>query len=211
MNPRRTEALSDGTFAVAMTLLIFDVRLPVVPPSTHGVAHDLWFGEWYHYLGYLVSFVVIGMLWLNHHSVFRRLHRVDHTTMVLNLGLLGLIVFIPFPTQVLAAYLVTTPSIGDTVAVFYGMILAAATLALAVLWHHLARHPELLKPGAGRHDLRLLTRRLYVTPVLYALSAGVAGLNHWAGVVLYLLIACVYILHTGTKAFAVFPAPEPSP
>lgn len=47
-----------------MTLLIFDVRLPVVNLRVHGVAHDLWFNEWYHYLG---SFAVVGMLWLNHH------------------------------------------------------------------------------------------------------------------------------------------------
>src|ERR1019366_5915895 len=141
MNPRRTEALSDSTFAVAMTLLIFDVRMPT--PRFHGTAHDLWFNEWPHYTGYAVSFTVIGMIWMNHHSVFRMIRRIDHTGMVMNLGFLGLIVFIPFPTQIMATYLVSHPSRGDFVASFYGLSLAAATLVLALLWHHLARRLDL--------------------------------------------------------------------
>ena len=201
MKTRRTEALSDSTFAVAMTLLIFDVRVPVGGYHARGVAHDLWFSEWYHYLGYLVSFVVIGMIWMNHHSIFRLLRRIDHTGMVLNLGLLGVVVFLPFPTQLLAIYLVSHPNLGDVVAVFYGLSLAAATLMMAVLWHHLARRPELLHPDVEPAALGQLTRRLYLTPVLYVVATGIAAIDHWAGVGLYLAIACVYVLHTGTRAF----------
>ena len=203
MNPRRTEALSDGTFAVAMTLLIFDVRLGTGHAQVHGASHDLWFGEWPHYVGYLVSFVVVGMLWLNHHSVFRLVRRIDHTAMVLNLLLLLLVVFIPFPTQVLAAYLVDSSSVGDVVAVFYGLALAAATLALALLWHHFERCPQLLKPGVDPQQIHILTRRLYLSPVLYLGMAAIAASNHWVGLILYLTVACVYILHTGTRAFPI--------
>jgi uncharacterized membrane protein len=199
MSPRRTEALSDSTFAVAMTLLIFDVRVPV--PRLHGVSHDLWFNEWPHYVGYVVSFVVIGMIWMNHHSVFRMIRRIDHAGMVINLGFLGLIVFIPFPTQTMATYLATYPDQGDFVVGFYGLALAASTLVLAVLWHHLARRPGLLRPGDDPVALKRLTRQLYVTPVLYVVAAGLAVLDHWVGVVAYLVIACGYLLHTGTRAF----------
>jgi uncharacterized membrane protein len=200
VNTRRLEALSDSTFAVALTLLIFDVRVPA--PRIGGVTHDLWFGEWPHYIGYAVSFLVIGMIWMNHHAVFRMVRRVDNTAMVLNLAFLGLIVFIPFPTQTLATYLAAYPQQGDFVAAFYGLILAAATLVLAILWHHLERHPQLLHRGDDPVALHRLTRRLYLTPVLYVAAAGLSLLNHWVGMALYVVIACGYLLHTGTRAFA---------
>ena len=157
MKTRRTEALSDSTFAVAMTLLIFDVRLPAAKGYSDTVAHELWFNEWFHYLGYVVSFAVVGMIWMNHHSIFRLLRRIDHTGMVLNLTLLGFVVFLPFPTQLLAVHLVNDGNVGDVVAVFYGLSLAAATLSLAVLWHHLSRHPELLHPGVDRDAVHART------------------------------------------------------
>ncbi|MGO9027124.1 MAG: TMEM175 family protein [Acidimicrobiales bacterium] len=199
MHTRRLEALSDSTFAVALTLLIFDVR--VLRPRVNGVTHDLWFGEWPHYIGYLVSFSVIGMIWINHHSVFRMVRRIDNTGMVLNLAFLGLIVFIPFPTQTLATYLAAYPQRGDFVATFYGLCLAACTLVLAVLWHHLERRPDLLRRGDDPVVLSRLTRRLYMTPALYAAAAGLSLLNHWVGIALYVGIACGYLLHTGTRAF----------
>ncbi len=199
MHLHRVEALSDSTFAVALTLLIFDVR--VERPRVNGVSHDLWFNEWPHYVGYLVSFVVIGMIWMNHHAVFRMLRRIDHTGMVLNLALLGLVVFIPFPTQTLATYLAAYPQRGDLVTSFYGLMLAACTLMLAVLWHHLERRPDLLRSGDDPTTLRHLTRRLYVTPLLYLAAAALSLLDHWVGVVLYAAIACGYLLHTGTRAF----------
>ena len=210
MHTRRLEALSDSTFAVAMTLLIFDVRVP--QPRVNGVTSDLWFHEWPHYLGYLVSFLVIGMVWINHHSVFRMVRRMDHTTMVLNLAFLGLIVFIPFPTQTLTTYLAAYPQKGDIVASFYGLCLAAATLALAVLWHHLERHPELLHLHDDPAALHRLTGRLYVTPALYAAAAVISLVNHWLGLGLYALVAVGYLLHTGTRGFPTgMPDPDPDP
>jgi uncharacterized membrane protein len=98
MNARRTEALSDSTFAVAMTLLIFDLR--VMASSQHTLSYYTWYSAWPHYLGYAVSFLIIGTIWISHHTIFRLINGVDHRAMVLNLGLLGLVVFIPFPTEI---------------------------------------------------------------------------------------------------------------
>jgi uncharacterized membrane protein len=194
----RTAALSDSTFAVAMTLLIFDVR---VPAGLHPrLAHDLWFHEWPHYLGYLVSFVVIGALWVTHHTVFRQLSHIDHTEIVLNLALLGLVVFIPFPTQLVAAYIGSASRVDQAyVAAFYGGCLAAATLMMAVLWHHAASGRRLLRYSLDDASARQLTKRLYVTPILYALATLLALIDLRIGLPAYLLIACGYVLHTGTR------------
>jgi uncharacterized membrane protein len=213
VNARRTEALSDSTFAVAMTLLIFDVRLPDVRLGNqlHGVAHDLWFQEWPHYLGYGVSFAVIGMIWVCHHTIFRMLRGIDHAGIVLNLGLLGLVVFLPFPTQVMAAYLGSHDPEQTYVAAFYGLSLGATTLMLAILWHHVSRNRRLIEPWIPDDAVKRLTRRYYLTPVLYVGATAAAVADQRAGLVLFLVIACGYLLHTGTRAAPTRPAHQLHP
>lgn len=197
MNPRRMEALSDSTFAVAMTLLIFDVRLPAA--KVHTLGHDLWDGAWPHYLGYVVSFMVIGVIWINHHTIFRLARGIDHRVMVLNLALLGLVVFIPFPTQVLALYLAEGSARDTTLATaFYGLSLSAATCMLAILWHTVSR--RLLHSWVGDGEVRQLTRRYYLTPLLYLVGTAVALINATAGIVVFLVVGGGYLLHTGTQA-----------
>jgi uncharacterized membrane protein len=199
VNPRRTEALSDSTFAVAMTLLIFDVRLP--SSRIHNLGYDLWNQAWPHYLGYLVSFVVIGMIWLSHHTIFRLIGRVDHRLMVLNLALLGLVVFIPFPTEILAIYISQGNTAQQELATaFYGGSLAAATLALAVLWHAASHRRTLIHSWVGDPELRLMRRRFYFTPLLYVVATALALLDARVGIVLFLVVGCGYLLHTGTRA-----------
>ena len=200
MNPRRVEALSDSAFAVALTILIFDVRVPDTGSHpAHGLAHDLWFGRWPHYLGYLISFAVVGMLWLCHHTIFRMVEAIDHAGLVLNLALLASVVFVPFPTQVMAAYIDAGDQSERWAGVFYGLTLMVTTLLLAVLWHHVSRR-GLIEPWIQKDATRRLTRRYYVTPVLYAGATGIAAANLDAGLVLFLVIACVYLLDTGTRA-----------
>ena len=197
VNPRRTEALSDSTFAVAMTLLIFDVRLPA--PRIHNLGRDLWFNAWPHYLGYAISFTVIGMIWVSHHTIFRLVRAIDHRAMVVNLALLGLVVFIPFPTQVLALYISQgTTSQKELAVAFYGLSLAAATLMLAVLWHSMSR-PALVRTRVGADELKRITRRYYFTPVLYLAATGLALVDDRVGIVLFLVIGSGYLLHTGTR------------
>jgi uncharacterized membrane protein len=202
----RTAALSDGTFAVAMTLLIFDVRLPA--GSTPALGHDLWFREWPHYLGYVVSFAVVGTLWLSHHTVFRQLSHLDHTEIVLNLVMLSFVVFIPFPTELVAAYIAHASRTDQGfVAAFYGVILAAATFMLALLWHHAAAKRRLIRHSIDDATARVLTRRLYLTPVLYLGATGLALIDLRLGFIAYLVIACGYLLHTGTRVLPKEPRP----
>ena len=180
-----------------MTLLIFDVRLPV--PRIHSLSSDLWFNAWPHYLGYVISFMVIGMIWVSHHTIFRLVRTIDHGAMVLNLVLLGLVVFIPFPTQVLALYISQGSTAQKELAVaFCGLSLAAATLMLAVLWHSIARR-ALLQPWVGDDELKRVTRRYYLTPLLYLVATGLALVDDRLGIVLFLIIGSGYLLHTGTR------------
>src|SRR4051794_19079406 len=98
----RVEAFSDGVFAIAITLLVLDVRVP--EDLEHG---GLWraLGHiWPSYAGYAVSFFAIGIMWVNHHDLFSTVARVDRRLLFLNLAILGLIGFLPFPTAILARF-----------------------------------------------------------------------------------------------------------
>ena len=100
MEKGRLEAFSDGVFAIAITLLVLEIVVPhVEEPGELGQALlDLWPS----YLAYATSFLTIGIMWINHHTVFRQLGEVDHRFLFINLGLLMCISFVPFPTTLLA-------------------------------------------------------------------------------------------------------------
>src|SRR5215472_5921030 len=97
MSKTRVEAFSDGVFAIAITLLV----LTVAQPRTYrNLAHELG-AQWPSLAAYVVSFAVIGIMWINHHSVFMHLEHVDRGLLYINLLLLMTIAFLPYPTGVL--------------------------------------------------------------------------------------------------------------
>src|SRR3954451_13659328 len=103
MTTTRVEAFSDGVFAIVITLLVIELRPPSVGAG-ESLARALWH-EWPGYVAYVVSFMVIGVMWLNHHRMFDQVQRVDGALLVLNLHLLLWTALIPFPTAVVADYL----------------------------------------------------------------------------------------------------------
>ena len=103
MSTARLEAFSDGVIAVAITLLVLNIELPDLRPGqslTSGLI-----GQWQVYVAYVVSFLTIGIIWINHHAMISRLGRADHTILMLNLLLLLSIGVLPFGTNLIATYL----------------------------------------------------------------------------------------------------------
>ena len=139
----RTEAFSDGVFAIAITLLVLDIRVPAEEFD------DLWSGivhEWPAYLGYATSFLTIGALWLAHHGVFRRLRYANNPVMRINLLLLMAVSFLPFPTR-LVAEAIRDQSAESAAAIFYGATLLVITLLFSALWGAVARDETAAEPA----------------------------------------------------------------
>jgi uncharacterized membrane protein len=116
----RLEAFSDGVLAIAITLLVIDIR----PPEVHQgdrLAPALW-AQWPSYVAYLVSFLTIGVIWLNHHRIFDQVARVDGPLLLLNLNLLLWTALIPFPTAVVAEYLQAGGELAQTAVALYGAV-----------------------------------------------------------------------------------------
>ena len=120
MNKSRVEAFSDGVFAFAITLLVVTIAQP---EDYRRLAHEL-ARRWPSLAAYVVSFAVIGIMWLNHHSVFGHFDRVDRGLVYLNLFLLMTVAFLPFPTGVLGQALARGQG-ERTAAVVYGATMTA--------------------------------------------------------------------------------------
>ena len=161
----RLEAFSDGVFAIAITLLVLEIAVPAASEDDLLTAV---LALWPSYLGYLISFATIGAIWLGHSAVTHYLHAVDAGLLRLNLLLLLVVAFIPFPTGLLAEN-IHAPANERVAATIYGCTLLAASVVLSAIWRY-ALSAGLIDPEARRAELRYLTRRL--TPGL----AGYVGL-----------------------------------
>ena len=132
----RLEAFSDGIFAIAITLLILEVRAP----QAHD-ARELWHAlaaQWPSYVGYALSFLIIGIMWSNHSHIFRLIRRTDHLLGMINLLLLMTIAFLPYPTAVLARNIGNPATCGPATALYSASILVTA-IPWSWLWMHALR------------------------------------------------------------------------
>ncbi len=189
----RVEAFSDGVFAVAITLLVLDLRDPGGDDPLGRRLLDLW----PNYAAYAVSFLVIGIIWVNHHDTFRRFAAVDRPLQFLNLLLLMTVAAIPFPTAVLAEHL-TDSHDSHVAALAYGLVMTLMGIAFTLLWRHGARHPELLVEGHDAAYARLRTKRSAVGPVVYAAAALVGLISAPVSLALFAAVAIYFALARGT-------------
>src|SRR5437773_10459498 len=153
MTPSRLEAFADGVFAIAATLLIIDVGLPgsLDEPLREELLH-----LWPQYFAYVVSFLTIGIMWVNHHRIMRQLERVDEPFVFLNIGLLLCIAFVPFPTRVLAEFVRTDD--GNAAAVLYGISMTVTAIFFGSAWCYASHGRRLLHPHAHPRTVSGITR-----------------------------------------------------
>jgi len=196
----RVEAFSDGVFAIAITLLVLEIRVPAPDATQHGRALLAALrGLWPSYLGYALSFVTIGIMWANHHSIFHYVRRADRYFVLINVLFLMCISFLPFPTALLAEYL-PEPG-GRTLAVAgYSATLVVIALAYNALWWYAVAGDRLLAPDYDRDAVRTISRRYAAGPIAYAVSFGLAFVNVWASLAVHALLAALYLLPEHTRA-----------
>ncbi|MDO3702857.1 TMEM175 family protein [Micromonospora sp. C28SCA-DRY-2] len=170
----RMKAFSDGVFAIVITLLVLELRVPSYEPG--GLLPAL-LHEGSAYLAFVVSFVYVGVLWLNHHALLRLLRGTTPALNWINLAILFGVVIIPFPTAVLAAAFTEHGDRYDRqVAVgLYALSAALMSLPWLVVFGYLRRRPEVRAVGIDHAYVRAQTRRPVTGLILY----GLAGLLGW--------------------------------
>jgi uncharacterized membrane protein len=186
--PERFDAFSDGVLAIAITLLVLEIK---VPNATQGrLWHEL--GRlWPSYAAYAVSFLTIGIMWVNHHNLSRRLVAVDHGLVYANLGLLATISFLPFPTAVLAEYLRDGGSNERVAAALYGVTMIAISVAFWGLWMHLRHHQELVQP-ARTGDLGRQSTNAAAAIGMYAIATAISFVSAIAALIVFALVAVAF-------------------
>ncbi len=190
----RLEAFSDGVFAIAITLLVIEIAVP-----QHAGGHLLseLFRERPVYLAYFISFMSIGLVWIEHNALTEALERVDAGFLRLNLLLLLLVAFLPFPTRVMSEYLslVDTEHGGERTAVaFYGIILFLMSLMLIVLGKYAEREGLFGDAAAEeRQEDNRVKYQLAPSLIFYAVATIAGLIQPYVGVALYVVIG-VYLL-----------------
>jgi uncharacterized membrane protein len=175
---------SDAVFAIAMTLLVVDLRPPTLDPAASeaavgsALAADL--GR---IVAFVISFIVVGLYWEGHLRIFHAVRTTDRGLIALNLAFLIWIAFMPYPTAVLGSHEPTRLSVA-----FYAAVQVGAGLCEAAVWVYATRHPALVRPSVDPLLARRVTAHILRGPAVFAGSMVVALLSPWLAIASWALI-----------------------
>jgi uncharacterized membrane protein len=188
MDSKRAEAFSDGVFAVAITLLV----LELLPIGSRVLTAGVLLHAWPEYFAYVVSFLTIGIMWLNHHTILAHVNRVDRPLLVLNLLLLMGIVAVPFPTALVAEHLLEEG--GTAATVTYGIVMIAISAGFAGVWVYVVTHARSLGAALPPSALRRSVPGFTMGGVAYAAGTLIAAFwSPVAALIIFGLLAVYYL------------------
>jgi uncharacterized membrane protein len=189
VSTNRLETFADGVFAIAATLLILNVDTQVGSSGEIG-SHLLHI--WPSYAGYVVSFLTIGIIWANHHTVMNQIARVDRAFLMLSVVFLMSVAFIPFPTRLVAEHIRDDGARAATVA--YGITLTF--VAINAIWFYAAKNGRLLREDADEATVRGISRTYRLGPVLYVAITLVALVSPPTGAALFGAFALFWLFES---------------
>lgn len=176
-------------FAIAITLLVLTIPAPA---DYKHLGHELW-NQWPAYAAYIVSFAIIGIMWLNHHTVFDHFERVDRNVVYLNLALLATVVLIPYPTQVFGEALQRGEG-AKVAAVFYSIVMTLNAVAWAGLWIYGSSRRRLLGDAFPEDQRRTATVLFTFGTMIYLGTIVIALINAYACLAVHGALAVYYAL-----------------
>ena len=183
----RIEAFSDGVFAIAITLLILEIKVP--SPEQGRLAAAL-LRQWPSYLAFFLSFAYIGIMWMNHHRMFTHIRRSNDTLLLLNLLLLLGVTAVPYPTAVLASTLGTGEQ--KTAAIFYNGVYVVIAIFFNVLWRYAVAHHLLDKEALA--SAAMISRQYSAGPIVYLLCLALAWVDVRVSLAVNVLLAVYFAL-----------------
>jgi len=183
----RVEAFSDGVFAVAITLLIFNIQVDKAAP---GELFNALMAAWPKYAAYVASFLTIGVMLMNHHGLFTRIAHLNRPLLFLNLLLLMAIVFLPFPTAQLGANILV-PQDAPTAASFYAASAVLIAVFFSAFWAYLFTHPDLLSPDVDREAVLRSWPRFSIGLIAYLICVPLGQVSP-IGVIIVCAAMAIY-------------------
>jgi uncharacterized membrane protein len=189
----RLEAFSDGVFAIAITLLVLDLKVPHERDLPQGVSLlRALTSQWPAYLAFVTSFLTILVMWINHHRLFQQIKKSDHLFLVLNGLLLMGVTVVPFPTALLAEY-IESGQARVAAAVYCGIYLLIGVL-FNLLWRYASAHGRLLGNGYDPAVVRGITEQYRFGPLMYLAALALAFFSPLLSFGLCMLLAIFFAL-----------------
>jgi uncharacterized membrane protein len=198
MSTARLEAFSDGVMAIAITLLVLDLDVPD-PGAGSSLGHEL-ADQWPSYAAYLTSFLTIGIIWINHHAMIRRLRAVDHTILTLNLLLLLTISVLPFTTALMAEYLEQSEGQHLAAAIYGGSLLLMSTVFAITNRHILFAKAQLHRVQISEVGRRRIIARGVAGLIPYLIATALAPVSTYATLAICGGVALFYALPIASGA-----------
>lgn len=189
LDTNRIETLADGVFAIAMTLLVFDIGVPHLPSSDLGRLPAELAALWPKLLAYVLSFVVLGVYWIGHHNQFFYIRRATRAFLWLNILFLMFVAFIPFSAQLLGQYPTQRVAV-----VVYGLNLVIVGIALYLVWWYASANHRLVDPDLERATIRIASRRILTGPFVYLAAVVMSLISLPLTLVVYAAVPLLYIL-----------------
>lgn len=191
----RIEAFSDGVFAIAITLLVLEIKMPAHESvAAHGLAPAL-ISLWPSYLAFVISFITVLVIWVQHHWIFTQIERADHPLVYWNGLLLLVVTFVPFPTGLLAEYLLHAEAKVAT-SLYTGNFLVISVVFHG-LWRHVSKNGRLLATNAicsNRDEAARITKHYQRAPLFYLAAFCLSFVSEIAGIASCLLLAFFFAL-----------------
>jgi len=186
----RLETFADGVMAIAITLLVLEIRVPTHEPGRLG--HAL-LEEWPSYAAYVTSFLTIGVIWVNHHRMFKLIERVTHSFLMLNVMFLMVVSFIPFPTALVAGAIKAHDGVRAATFVYGGTMVFMAIM-FNLVWGYASAGHRLLVRGLDPEYIRKGTRSYRKGPLLYVILTLPAVFNPYISLAAFAILAAYWLL-----------------
>ncbi len=188
----RIEAFSDGVLAIAITLLALELKVPTSSNSPDFSLVQELLKQWPNDLAFLVSFLFILVIWINHHRLFTAIRRSDNTLLILNGLLLMSITLIPFATQLVAAFIESPDA--KVAGMVYNGLFFMISIFFNGLWHYASYKNRLLSNKTDPKLVAFISRQYAVGPIAYLVALLIASINVPASLLLNLLLAVFFAI-----------------
>lgn len=188
----RMVAYCDAIYAIATTLLIFQIRVPDRAQDKN-LLLQLWH-EWPEFVSFLISFMIISVVWFNHHTMFHYIKSVDHTLTIENLLLMLDVIVIPLCSSLLGEYAAGGYQNAKIATLIYGGWITLGGIPFNLIWNHALRHRHLLHDGFNEHDLHNIRRHYSRGPILYLAVTLLSFINAWLSICGFAVLILLYFV-----------------
>jgi uncharacterized membrane protein len=186
----RIEAFADGVFAIVITLLILDIRVPQVQGEPVGpqLLHEL-INMWPKYLAYAMSFIIVGVYWVGHHAQFRFIRHANRTLLWINILFLMCVAFVPFSAALIGEYRHEQIAV-----IIYGVNLIVVGACLYLHYWYATQNYRLVDADLPQQQVEATKRRILMAPIICLAAIGLSFISTTLSIILYLVLPIPYIL-----------------